>query len=44
MAILDHEAIRRAYPDAVTIDDSFGVFDKEETFVFSDLKSFVYNY
>ena len=24
--ILDHEAIRKAYPDAVTIDDSTGVF------------------
>ena len=24
--IMDHEAIRKAYPDAVTIDDSTGVF------------------
>ena len=24
---LDHEAIRKAYPSAVTIDDSTGVFD-----------------
>ena len=24
---LDHEAIRKAYPDAVTIDDSTGAFD-----------------
>ena len=24
---LDHEAIRKAYPSAVTIDDSAGVFD-----------------
>tara|TARA_R100000329_G_scaffold130295_1_gene109402 strand:- start:434 stop:757 length:324 start_codon:yes stop_codon:yes gene_type:complete len=33
MAILDHEAIRRAYPDAVTIDDSFGVFDKDNKLI-----------
>ena len=26
---LDHEAIRKAYPDAVTIDDGTGVFDKD---------------
>jgi len=26
---LDHEAIRKAYPDAVTIDDSRGTFDKD---------------
>jgi len=26
---LDHEAIRKAYPDAVTIDDSSGAFDKD---------------
>tara|TARA_R100001082_G_scaffold110064_1_gene88817 strand:+ start:2456 stop:2755 length:300 start_codon:yes stop_codon:yes gene_type:complete len=26
---LDHEAIRRAYPSAVTIDDSKGAFDKD---------------
>ena len=26
---LDHQAIRRAYPDAVTIDDGTGVFDKD---------------
>jgi len=26
MANLDHEAIRRAYPDAVTIDDGTGAF------------------
>jgi len=25
--ILDHEAIRKAYPSAVTIDDSTGAFD-----------------
>ena len=24
---LDHRAIRKAYPDAVTIDDGTGVFD-----------------
>jgi len=29
MANLDHEAIRKAYPSAVTIDDSAGVFDKD---------------
>ena len=27
MASLDHEAIRKAYPNAVTIDDSTGAFD-----------------
>ena len=27
MASLDHEAIRKAYPSAVTIDDSTGAFD-----------------
>ena len=26
---LDHEAIRSAYPEAVTIDDSAGAFDKD---------------
>ena len=26
---LDHEAIRKAYSDAVTIDDSKGAFDKD---------------
>ena len=26
---LDHEAIRKAYPSAVTIDDSAGAFDKD---------------
>ena len=26
---LDHEAIRSAYPEAVTIDDSTGAFDKD---------------
>ena len=26
MANLDHEAIRKAYPDAVNIDDGTGVF------------------
>jgi len=26
---LDHEAIRKAYPTAVTIDDSKGAFDKD---------------
>ncbi len=27
--MLDHEAIRKAYPDAVTIDDGGGAFDKD---------------
>ena len=27
MPILDHEAIRKAYPNAVTIDDGAGAFD-----------------
>ena len=26
---LDHDAIRKAYPDAVTIDDTAGAFDKD---------------
>ena len=26
---LDHEAIRKAYPNAVTIDDGTGAFDKD---------------
>ena len=26
---LDHSAIRKAYPDVVTIDDSAGAFDKD---------------
>ena len=30
---LDHEAIRKAYPDAVTIDDGFGAFDKDNKVV-----------
>ena len=29
MANLDHEAIRKAYTDAVTIDDTTGAFDKD---------------
>ena len=29
MANLDHEAIRKAYPDAVTVDDGTGAFDKD---------------
>ena len=29
MANLDHEAIRKAYPDAITIDDTAGAFDKD---------------
>jgi len=27
--MLDHEAIRKAYPDAVTVDDGTGAFDKD---------------
>ena len=26
---LDHDAIRKAYPDAITIDDGAGAFDKD---------------
>ena len=29
MANLDHEAIRKVYPDVVTIDDGTGAFDKD---------------
>ena len=29
MAYLDHDAIRKAYPNAVTINDSAGAFDKD---------------
>ena len=29
--MLDHEAIRKAYPDAVTIDDDAGVFKADGT-------------
>ena len=29
MANLDHAAIRKAYPDTVTVDDSAGAFDKD---------------
>ena len=28
---LDHEAIRKAYPDAVTISDNAGAFKKDGT-------------
>ena len=27
--MLDHEAIRKAYPDVVTVDDGTGAFDKD---------------
>ena len=27
--MLDHEAVRKAYPDAVTIDDGTGAYDKD---------------
>ena len=30
---LDHDAIRRAYSEAVTIDDGFGVFDKDNKLI-----------
>ena len=33
MANLDHEAIRKAYSDAVTIDDGFGAFDKDNKLI-----------
>jgi len=26
---LDHDAIRRAYPEVITVDDGFGAFDKD---------------
>jgi len=29
MANLDHQAIRKAYPNAVTVDDGTGAFDKD---------------
>ena len=29
MANLDHDAIRKAYPDATLVDDSKGAFDKD---------------
>ena len=38
--ILDHEAIRKAYPSVVVIDDSTGAFDKDNnkiTLVQSDI-------
>ena len=31
--ILDHEAIRKAYPSVVTIDDEKGIFDKDDNTV-----------
>ena len=31
MATLDHDAIRKAYPDAVSIDDSTGAFKQDGT-------------
>ena len=30
---LDHEAIRKAYPDVVTVDDSTGAFDKDNKLI-----------
>ena len=33
---LDHEAIRRAYPNAVTIDDSAGAFDADNNSITLD--------
>ena len=31
--MLDHEAIRKAYPDALVINDGTGVFDKDGKFI-----------
>ena len=33
---LDHNAIRKAYPDVVTINDDFGAFDKDNNLVTLD--------
>ena len=33
MAYLDHEAIYKAYPNAVSIDDGFGAFDKDNKLI-----------
>ena len=33
---LDHDAIRKAYPDVVTINDDFGAFDKDNNLVSLD--------
>ena len=33
---LDHSAIRKAYPDVVTINDDFGAFDKDNNLVTLD--------
>ena len=33
---LDHNAIRKAYPDVVTINDDFGAFDKDNNLVSLD--------
>jgi len=30
---LDHDAIRRAYPEVITVDDGFGAFDKDNKVV-----------
>ena len=31
--MLDHEAIRKAYPDALVINDGTGIFDKDGKFI-----------
>jgi hypothetical protein len=33
MAYLDHEAIYKAYPNVVSIDDGFGAFDKDNKLI-----------
>lgn len=34
--ILDHEAIRKAYPSVITIDESIGALDKDKNLVVID--------
>ena len=31
--MLDHQAIKKAYPEAITIDDGTGAYDKDGNFV-----------
>ena len=38
MPIYDHDAIRKAYPNAVTIDDDRGIFDKDEKDITSTIE------
>ena len=33
MAILDHDAIYKAYPEVISIDDGFGAYDKDRKLV-----------